>query len=203
MKTCNLCKVEKPFSEFYKEKRNTISGLRGDCKECCRKRSLEKYIPVPQETKRTHKGYTDEQKKLAHNESSKAYYFRNKDKTRIRRASWKKEKRLSDPIFRLKEAISANINFNIKKYLNQSKSYRTPEYLGCSFEQLFVHLSSQFVDGMNWGNYGLGKEKWNIDHALPVSMAMTEDDLLILNHYTNLRPMWHDDNVKKSNKILL
>ena len=203
MKTCNLCKVEKPFSEFYKEKRNTISGLRGDCKECCRKRSFEKYTPVPQETKKTHKGYTEQQRMESNNESSKAYYRNNKEYVRAYKSEWKKKRRLSDPVFRLKEAISANINFNIKKYLNQSKSYSTPEYIGCSFEQLFVHLSSQFVNGMNWGNYGLGKEKWNIDHALPVSMAMTEDDLLILNHYTNLRPMWHDDNVKKSNKILL
>jgi hypothetical protein len=38
MKTCNICKKEKEFSEFYKEKRNVISGLRGDCKDCCKKR---------------------------------------------------------------------------------------------------------------------------------------------------------------------
>ena len=201
MKICNLCKVEKPFSQFYKEKRNTISGLRGDCKACCRKRSSEKYVPVPQETKKTHKGYNEEQKREAHNESSKAYYRKNKEYVRAYKSEWKKKKRASDPVFRLRESISANINLNIKKYLNQSKSYTTPEYIGCSFEQLFVHLSSQFVDGMNWDNYGNGKGMWNIDHITPISMAMYEDDLFLLNHYTNLQPMWHDDNVKKSNKI--
>jgi hypothetical protein len=202
MKCCSVCKIEKPIEEYYRDK-ITASGFRADCKSCCRKRSLANYVPVPVEFKKTHKGYSEDQKIEAHRASSRGYYARTKDKVKAYKNEWKKRKRLSDPVFRLKEAISANINLNIKKYLGHGKTYRTPEYIGCSFEQLFVHITSQFVDGMNWDNYGNGDGCWNIDHIDPISLAMTEEDLFILNHYTNLRPMWHNDNVKKSNSILL
>ena len=38
---------------------------------------------------------------------------------------------------------------------------------GCSVEFLFKHIESQFREGMTWGNYGVGKGKWCIDHILP------------------------------------
>jgi len=50
---------------------------------------------------------------------------------------------------------------------------------------------------MSWENRG----KWHIDHIVPVSSAKTEQDIIKLNHYTNLRPMWASDNIKKSNKM--
>ena len=31
---------------------------------------------------------------------------------------------------------------------------------------------------------------------------LTEDELYNLCHYTNLQPLWSEDNIKKSNKIL-
>ena len=46
---------------------------------------------------------------------------------------------------------------------------------------------------MNWKNWGKydGNEKsgWDIDHIIPISSAKTEDDILKLNHYTNLQPL--------------
>jgi hypothetical protein len=202
MKTCNICKEEKAFSEFYKEKRNSISGLRGDCKDCCKKRASAKYIPVPQENKKTHKGYTPEQKKQASRESSIRDYYKNKSRVREYKAEYYKRKRQSDPVFRLKSSITANVGLNLRMYAKSSKSYRTPSYIGCSFEQLFVHITMQFKNGMNWSNYGIGRNKWQIDHILPVSLAMNEEDVLILNHYSNLQPLWQEENARKSNKIL-
>ena len=51
---------------------------------------------------------------------------------------------------------------------------------------------------MSWENHG----KWHIDHIIPLSTANTEEDILNLCHYTNLQPLWAEDNIKKSNKIL-
>ena len=51
---------------------------------------------------------------------------------------------------------------------------------------------------MSWDNYG----KWHIDHIIPLSSANSEDDIYKLCHYTNLQPLWAEDNLKKSNKIL-
>ena len=46
---------------------------------------------------------------------------------------------------------------------------------------------------MNWDNYGLynGTENygWDIDHIKPSSLAINEEELLKLNHFSNLQPL--------------
>ena len=63
------------------------------------------------------------------------------------------------------------------------------------------YIENQWVDGMNWDTYGNKRGCWSIDHITPISSAQTEEEIYKLNHYTNLQPMWHIDNIKKSNKI--
>jgi hypothetical protein len=45
------------------------------------------------------------------------------------------------------------------------------------------------------------RKDWQIDHIIPISLAKNEDELILLNHYTNLRPLWLKDNILKSNNI--
>lgn len=58
---------------------------------------------------------------------------------------------------------------------------------------------------MNWNNRGLynGMERygWDIDHKTPISTAKSEEDIIILNHYTNLQPLCSYTNkyIKKDN----
>jgi hypothetical protein len=52
---------------------------------------------------------------------------------------------------------------------------------------------------MSWDR--IGKEI-HIDHIIPLSSAKSEDEIYKLCHYTNLQPLWAEDNLKKSNKIL-
>ena len=46
---------------------------------------------------------------------------------------------------------------------------------------------------MTWDNYGLynGQFKygWDIDHIIPSSSVLTENEIIQLNHYTNLQPL--------------
>ena len=50
---------------------------------------------------------------------------------------------------------------------------------------------------MNWDNYGningnhatKINQRWQIDHQIPLSSAKTEEELIKLNHYTNLQPL--------------
>ena len=46
---------------------------------------------------------------------------------------------------------------------------------------------------MSWDNHGLYNGQqcygWDIDHIIPVSSANTEEDVIRLNHYTNLQPL--------------
>ena len=45
--------------------------------------------------------------------------------------------------------------------------------------------------------------EWHIDHIIPISLAKDENEMVKLNHYTNLQPLWEIDNLMKSNKIIL
>jgi len=51
-------------------------------------------------------------------------------------------------------------------------------------------LESKFEDWMNWDNQGKYNGEfnygWDINHIIPISSAKTEDDIIKLNHYTNL-----------------
>lgn len=71
--------------------------------------------------------------------------------------------------------------------------------LGCSMSKLVTHLQSQFIEGMTWENFGKGKGKWGIDHIKPIAahnLAIFEDQQKAF-HYSNLRPMWHEENSSK------
>ena len=68
--------------------------------------------------------------------------------------------------------------------------------LGCTSLELKQHLELKFTEGMNWDNYG----RWHVDHIKPISLATTEQEAIQLSHYTNLQPLWAEDNLKKSNK---
>ena len=69
-----------------------------------------------------------------------------------------------------------------------------------------LYLESKFEPWMNWENRGLYNGEfnhgWDIDHIIPISSAETEEDLIKLNHYTNLQPLCSkvNRNIKK-NKI--
>lgn len=63
-------------------------------------------------------------------------------------------------------------------------------------------MQSQFKDGMSWNNHGNGYNKWNIDHIKPLVTFDLNifDEQLLAFHYTNLRPLWFDENMKRSRK---
>lgn len=138
----------------------------------------------------------------------KRWYHNNREeileKNKIKRQSesykkrvreYQKKRKLRDPLYRLRHLICSSISSGIRSRGFRKKS-KTTQILCCSFEELRVHLESQFQPGMSWENQG----KWHIDHIMPVSMANTYDEVVRLNHYKNLRPMWAHENIRKSDK---
>jgi hypothetical protein len=71
------------------------------------------------------------------------------------------------------------------------------EYIGCSQEELKLHIEKQFTFDMSWDNAG----EWHVDHKIPLSSAETPEEMYRLCHYTNLQPMWALDNIKKGDKL--
>lgn len=82
---------------------------------------------------------------------------------------------------------------HIVKCLVDNKQIETENLLGCSFEEAKLYFESQFSETMNWSN----RSKWHIDHIKPVSLFI-EKDVHLMNHISNLQPLWIADNLLKA-----
>jgi hypothetical protein len=81
------------------------------------------------------------------------------------------------------------------------KAAKSIELLGCSIEKARKYIESKFQEGMSWENFGHGG--WHLDHVIPCSAFNLRDPKHQRRcfHYTNLRPMWQRDNIRKGASI--
>lgn len=119
------------------------------------------------------------------------YAKNNRSKINAKKSVYEKHRRATDPLFRLIK----NTRKMVSRYMLDGKDMRTQEIVGCTFEELKLHIEKQFTEGMTWDNYGI--DGWHIDHIKPLAMANTREEIIASNHYTNLQPMWQLDNLKK------
>lgn len=156
------------------------------------------------------KEYRDSKKEYI-NEYYRKYYKENCDRVNNRVKKYRKEtnyiklRKKRDPLFKIKTNVRNLIRQSIKKrgYKKNSKSF---QILGCTFDYFKEHIESKWEIWMSWENYGLynGSENygWDLDHILPLSSAITEEDILKLNHYKNLQPLCsYKNRVLKRNLI--
>ncbi len=85
------------------------------------------------------------------------------------------------------------------KRIGKNKPADTQTLLGCDWKEAKAHFESLFKEGMTWDNHGI--HGWHIDHIRPVS-SFKEDELHLMNHISNLQPLWAHENLEKSDKIL-
>lgn len=217
-KVCSKCKEDKKVCEFGNSK-TSDDGLLYCCKKCNNERSQKYRKENPEKVLELTKNWRRKNPEWVY-DRNRRYQEENPDKVKQMKKSWldknsekrkeyrknykprkheqRKERRDSDPVFNLINRMRCRI----WKYLNIleiSKKNKTFDIVGCSPEFLKEHLETQFTDGMTWDN----RSEWHIDHIIPLSSAKTEDELYKLCHYTNLQPLWVEDNLKKSNKIFL
>jgi hypothetical protein len=145
-------------------------------------------------------------------EYKKDYYSKNKDKIkanieanrediRIKKQNYyqnNKNKINNSHKLYLSNNISAKIAARIRTRIwiaIKNKNCSLPEYLGCSLNELMLHLQSKFVEGMTWDNYG----EWHIDHIKPLVLFDLTDveQLKQASNFTNLQPLWWRDNIVK------
>ena len=189
-KICSKCLIEKEVSEFHMGK--TKDGYQYCCK-VCKSQYAKENKDKENKRKNTWKLQNIEKVKL----SKKKYYDNNRDKEYNRNYKYYKNKKLTDPIFKL----SCNLRTRIFSFLTEKNIIKTNStyiIVGCSPEELKYFLEKKFTDGMCWENYG----KWHVDHIIPLSSAKNEKEIYKLCHHTNLQPLWALDNWKKNNKLL-
>ena len=126
-------------------------------------------------------------------EYRKKYYQENKETERKKNDEWRKNKLKTDGFFRMKRRLRERIREYMK---GKTISKKTKDILGMDYESFKTYISIKFNEGMNWENYGL----WHLDHIKPLCEAKDEEELFKLNHYTNLQPLWAEENIKKNRK---
>ncbi|MDD4242790.1 MAG: hypothetical protein PHG08_00625 [Bacilli bacterium] len=191
MKKCSKCGQLKELVEFGKCKKNK-DGFAYFCKEC--KKNIDK------EYKTTHREELRIKQSEYYNNHKEEYNKYDKErrlKFPKRSSDYYEKRRKIDSLFKLRGNIRTLIGLSIRKN-GFSKDTKTATILGCTFEEFKLHIENQFTEGMNWGNYG----EWELDHIYPVSLAESEEHLILLNSYMNFQPLWAEDNRRKGNKII-
>lgn len=124
-------------------------------------------------------------------------YVRVKELIRISKRN--KFRRRNDPTFKVKELCRGRLNKCLALFKGGKipKSASTERLLGCSFNQLVKHIENQFRDGMTWRNHGL--RGWHIDHIKQICEfdITTPQGQSEAFHYTNLQPLWWNENLEK------
>lgn len=138
------------------------------------------------------------QERLKKGEQIRGYNLNPKDSadSKTQTNERRKQRYKEDELFALTARVRALVNGALRKK-SFSKSLATEKYLGCDFLTLKKHLEANFKVGMSWEN----REKWHIDHIVPISRANNEEEFILLSNYKNLQPLWIEENLKKSNRL--
>jgi hypothetical protein len=107
--------------------------------------------------------------------------------------TWKRQYN-ENPSFRLAQ----NLRNRMRCALTRAGTHRSGRFLalvGCTPAELKEHIERQFVDGMTWAN----RSDWHIDHIIPcAAFDLTKSDQRrACFHYTNLKPLWAAENLRK------
>jgi hypothetical protein len=188
VKTCSKCKQIKVKEEFGKHK-NGKNGLDSRCKTCL----------------------TQYRKSMVANSNvrNKAWYEANKDRKSLYNKIWKEAnlEHLSDynsvyQTNRYKTDIEYKLKVSLRSRLNKAisgnyKSGSAVEDLGCTIDELKVHLEVQFKSGMSWDNHG--RFGWHIDHIDPLTAFDLTDPVQVKTacNFKNLQPLWWKENILK------
>ena len=124
------------------------------------------------------------------NDYKKQWYLKNKVRVRKKVNENKNNRRKTDPLFRLTLNIRSSIRLALtnKSYTKKSKTH---QILGCEYDF--------FASYLDLSKYN---EDSHIDHVVPVSLANTEEEIILLNHYSNFQLLPSIENIIKGNRYI-
>jgi len=197
MKRCTKCKKEKSLEEFRIRKDGKF-GRTSQCRICMniygKEYSSRYHVKIRKsiqgkEWKEKNKDYC-RQRSLKYYYDNKAHVLEYMKKRKENSIQYKLTCILRD---RLYKAIKGNY-----------KSGSAVRDLGCSMKFFKKYLQSKFYlrsktdEIMTWSNHT--RKGWHIDHIRPLSSfdLTNRQQFLRACHYTNLQPLWAEENFAKS-----
>jgi len=143
-------------------------------------------------------------------EKIKEYYKNNREAREAKREydkEWSKNKYRTDLTWKMSRILIKSLRNKLKRHLikgtNPEFSYTkaASSLLGCTVEELKTHIENQFEDGMTWENWT--RDGWHLDHIVPCSSfdLTKKKEQKKCFHYTNLQPLWAEDNLSKGSKL--
>lgn len=219
-KICKRCNISKELTDYnFQNKKHNI--LEKYCKSCRKedkkryyannteaaceksrqyyKNNKEKKREYGEQYRKNNKESLDKKNKEyrilnAHrkNEKQKEYNRKNKEKVN----EYVRNRFRADQEFKILCNLRNRVRGAIKRRAGQ-KAFGSMELLGCDIQFVIKYLESKFQPGMTWENHGV--HGWHIDHIRPcASFDLTDaEQQRICFHYTNLQPLWAEDNLAK------
>ena len=131
-------------------------------------------------------------------EQNKKYREEHREELIEYAVNYTRERLKTDPLYKLIHTLRSRIYNAIRNQYGE-KAHSSMELIGCTIQEVRCHIESQFVEGMTWDNHG----KWHIDHIRPCASFNLEDpeEQKKCFHFTNLQPLWAEDNLRKSDKF--
>ncbi len=125
--------------------------------------------------------------------SSKKWKEVNRDYVNAKQREWRRLNPMTESE-KLRNLLRNRLNKAISINCKNGSAVRD---LGCSIEEFKSYLESKFTPDMNWSNRGV--KGWHIDHIVPLSAfdLTNPEELKKACHYTNLQPLWWNDNLSK------
>ena len=184
---CRICNTIKILDEFPNDNCGRVHyGKKSYCKCCAMNKWQKAYRQLPEV-------------RAKKRESDRKYRLKPGVKQKINEQRY--EKYHSDPAHKLKTLLRSRLGKVIRR---KKASQSFVRQLGCSVDELVIHLESQFYpdprtgEMMTWDNHCM--DGWHVDHIKELHKFDLYDDEQFKEaaHYTNLQPLWWWQNLEKN-----
>jgi hypothetical protein len=205
-KLCKRCDIVKSIEDFRMVNSKKCQYRCSWCRDCEKKRALEKYHDNKEACQKRNKQYKEDHKEEI-KEKRKQYLEDNKDyvKERYRDYCQRNREKINQIA---KDYNNTNVHAKLRRAFRSrlleclnNKDKSTREYLGAPFNFVADWLQFRWDDNMSWENYG---SYWHVDHVIPITCFNTDDDkdIKICFSWFNLQPLEKRTNIAKHNKLI-
>lgn len=215
---CKLCRKSDNKKQYDNRNKEEVKNYNSKYREK-NKQSISKYLEIYRQDNKEELSikrkltYVQNKEKIL--EDRKLYKINNLDKFKIkdknyftknktaiikRSNEYSRKRKISDPTYKIAMGIRSLIGGCFKRSLENkyTKSKKTEDILKCNFKYFKDHIVKQFTKGMSLDKIGKDIE---LDHIIPISHAKTEEEIYLLNHWSNFQPLWTSENRKKGGLI--